>query len=144
MKTLPQVIEEKKIDDITNYEEETTNYDDDIESSKAKNMTGNSFTAVCARFEETHTKISNVSMFVETHPDGDVIYTKQGLITTFEHMIYSKVSKNDDGSDYIITKNFIKDWLRNNPTQKIKRKMESFPHDLKIRLYSITSSLKHY
>ena len=131
MKTLPQVIEEKKIDDIANYEEETTNYDDDIESPKAKNMTDNSFTAVCARFEETHTKISNVSMFVETHPDGDVIYTKQGLITTFEHMIYSKVSKNDDGSDYIITKNFIKDWLRNNPTQKIKRKMESFPHDVK-------------
>lgn len=89
-----------------------------------------SFQAVCKKFEETHTKISNVSMFVETHPDGDVIYTKTGLITTFEHMTYIDVITKKDGSQFNKTKNFISDWLRNNPDQKIKRKMESFPHDL--------------
>jgi hypothetical protein len=89
-----------------------------------------SFKEKCKEFELTHTKITNVSMFVETHPKGDVIFTKVGLVTAYEHETYESVTMSKKNIPVTIVKNFIADWMRNNPTQKIKRKMESYPSDL--------------
>ena len=90
-----------------------------------------SFDAVAKEFESKHCKIVDTALFVKTDPDGDIVYSKQSLVTAYEHMIYEEVVTDKKGNQSIVEKNFIKSWLTNNSKQRIKKRMDCFPPDLK-------------
>lgn len=89
-----------------------------------------SFDAVAKEFEKKICKIVDTALFVKTDPDGDIVYSKQALVTAYEHMIYEEIVTDKKGNQSIIEKNFIKSWLTNNPKQRIKKRMDCFPPDL--------------
>lgn len=90
-----------------------------------------SFDAVAKEFEKKHCKIVDTALFVKTDPNGDIVYSKQSLVTAYEHMIYEEVVTDKKGNQSIIEKNFIKSWMTNNPKQRIMKRMDCFPPDLK-------------
>lgn len=89
-----------------------------------------SFEAVAKEFEKKICKIQDTALFVKTDPDGDIVYSKQSLVTAYEHMVYEEVVTDKKGNQSIIEKNFIKSWMTNNPKQRIMKKMDCFPPDL--------------
>lgn len=90
-----------------------------------------SFDAVAKEFEKNICKIQDTALFVKTDPDGDIVYSKQSLVTAYEHMIFEEVVTDKKGNQSIIEKNFIKSWMTNNPKQRIMKRMDCFPPDLK-------------
>lgn len=97
-----------------------TNKKEDVES----------FDAVAKEFEKNHCKIVDTALFVKTDPDGDIVYSKQSLVTAYENMIYEEIVTDKKGNQSIVEKNFIKSWLTNNPKQRIMKRMDCFPPDL--------------
>ena len=89
-----------------------------------------SFDAVTKEFEKKICKIQDTALFVKTDPDGDIVYSKQSLVTAYEHMIFEEVVTDKKGNQSIIEKNFIKSWMTNNPKQRIMKRMDCFPPDL--------------
>jgi len=96
--------------------EESEESDDDYES----------FQVVSDRFERNHLKIKNKGIFIKELDDTIIVMSKSNLITSYEHMIYTKaVLKN--GKPSYTEQNFINDWLRNNPTQRCYDDIECYP-----------------
>lgn len=89
-----------------------------------------SFDAVAKEFEKLICKIQDTALFVKTDPDGDIVYSKQSLVTAYEHMVYEEIVTDKKGNQSIIEKNFIKSWMTNNPKQRIMKRMDCFPPDL--------------
>jgi len=86
-----------------------------------------SFETIAATFEKTHCKITNIASFVKTQDNGDIIMTKAGLTTAYEHMTYEAVVKGE-----IVKLNFISKWLHNNPNIRLYREIQIVPPDLEV------------
>ena len=81
------------------------------------------FTSVSERFEENHCKIINKAIFVKDDDNEMILFSEKSLKVAYDNMIYEEI--NEKGK--IIQKNFISDWLRSNPNQKVFRDIKCFP-----------------
>lgn len=94
----------------------------DEESSVADS----NFEDVANIFEMTHAKIINNSVFVKVLPSEIMVMSEKQLLISYKHLTYEIT--NTEG--VVKRKNFITDWLRNNPNQRCYEKMGMYPHDI--------------
>ncbi len=88
-----------------------------------------SFESVSKNFEKTHCKIINKGIFLKEIGDEHIPMSKQHITTSYEHLQYDKiVIKN--GVEELIKKNFISDWVRNNPDQRCFEDIGCYPTGL--------------
>jgi len=85
---------------------------------------GLSFASVASVFEETHCKIVNKGFFIKEEPDNIIIMSKTHLIASYENYTYEKI----DEYGYLVTGNFIGDWIRNNPEQRRYDDIDCYPN----------------
>ena len=83
----------------------------------------NTFEIVSTKFEETHCKIINKSIFVHHTKDKITPLSRYQLKTSYENMTYDKLR----GDFQIVKCNFINDWLINNTKQKCFQDMGCYP-----------------
>jgi len=82
------------------------------------NTDEDSFENVSERFELTHAKIINKSVFIKTHPDRTFsIFTEKGLRTGYSHLMCDDWIKTKEGG-YTKSVGFISKWLTENPKQR--------------------------
>lgn len=95
--------------------------DEDASEKKLEN----SFEEVSSKFEQNHAKIINRGIFIKVCEDDNIIMSKVNLKTSYENLIYNMRDK--DGN--IKIKNFINDWLNNNPKQRCFDDIAVYPKD---------------
>lgn len=86
-----------------------------------------SFDGVAKKFEESHCKIDNKSIFIKQTSDGFIVMSRSQIVTSCEHMTYECYKEDKDGSQSVTTKNFIKSWLVNNQNQRRYTDMGIYP-----------------
>lgn len=86
----------------------------------------NSFRKVSKEFELKHCKIINKGIFVKSCDDEAIMMSKQHIVTAYEHLQYEELVVTEDGS-HIEQKNFMKDWVRNNPNQRCYEDIGCYP-----------------
>jgi hypothetical protein len=84
------------------------------------------FKNVCEEFEKTHCKIINKGFFIKQEDNKNIVMTKTHLITSYEHITYQKIIK-----DNVVECNFINDWFKNNPLIRRYDDIECFPDESK-------------
>lgn len=85
----------------------------------------NSFDCISSKFEESHCKIINRGIFIKVCEDDNIIMPETMIKTSYKHMTYEFPDK--DGN--IKIKNFINDWLNNNPKQRCYDDIGIYPKD---------------
>ena len=112
---------------ITDSEEESEQ-SEQSEESDDENM--QSFENVAMMFERNHLKIKNKGIFIKELENNILVMSKSNIITSYEHLTYSKETRKFVKGKESITysdQNFINDWLRNNPTQRCYDDIECYP-----------------
>jgi flagellar motor protein MotB len=94
-------------------------------SLKKEEKLENDFSDVSKQFQENHFKIRNKSSFVKLLDGKFIVMSRNQLLTSYEDMVYNDF----DEKGKIIKKNFIFDWLKNNPDQKTYDDMECYPNE---------------
>jgi len=86
-----------------------------------------SFKEVAAEFEVTHCKIQRRAIFIQQGVDGtNTSYSKASITCAYEHMTYDKMVTRGKVTA-AENRNFIGDWLRNNPEQRMFQDMGIYP-----------------
>lgn len=103
-------LEEKPIEQL--YEIEYAPFDRTIVQTFDV-LDKDSYKYVKEHFEKTHAKILNKSMFVKQHLNKIIIFKKEALITSYEHLQYKEPVYDKDGvfTTYKLMP-FIKSWLK--------------------------------
>jgi hypothetical protein len=118
------VLKEKNIslaDDETEIESTT-------ESANSANI--ETFDIVSTEFEKYHCKIGSKSIFVRNYNNRINLLNRNQLKTSYEHMIYQKETiRYEKGQPIVeyVEKNFINDWLINNPNQRCYDDIGCYP-----------------
>jgi hypothetical protein len=113
--------EEKVHQDILDIAE---NLEDEVVKESTTDY--NSFFKVANEFEKKHCKIINKAIFIKECDDEAIMMSKQHIITAYENLQYEKVVFTADGH-HVEEKNFINDWVRNNPDQRCYEDIGCFP-----------------
>jgi hypothetical protein len=85
------------------------------------------FKSVSDSFEKTHCKIINKSIFIKQTSEENLVFSKIGITTSYEHVVYER-RKKVKGEYEISEHSFIKDWLSCNPNQKRYDDMILYPN----------------
>jgi hypothetical protein len=91
---------------------------------EAKTMGKNSYEESIKEFELTHAKITKLGAFVSVIDDEIVVMAKQHLMTSYEHMHYSKIDNNGDMKNH----SFIKSWIIDS-NMRICKDIGNYPKD---------------
>lgn len=86
----------------------------------------NTFDKVSTEFEKNHCKIINKSIFIKQLQNTNVIMSKPLLKTSYENLTYEELDSNLE----IVKKNFINDWLVNNPAQRCYEDVGVYPEGI--------------
>ncbi len=120
---------DKLADDIHSDTDSETNDTCDDETADDYD----SFEKVSEVFELHHCKIVNKSNYIKSSDNKIIIMSRTQLKTAYENMIYTKaVTKYIKGNPITeyVTKNFINDWLVNNPSQRSYMDIGCYPRGL--------------
>jgi len=88
------------------------------------------FDSISERFEKTHCKIVENGTFVRLYKNKIQMLSKLQIRTSYEHMTYMKEEttyKKGTPVVNLVERNFINDWLINNPKQSCYQKIGCFP-----------------
>lgn len=86
--------------------------------------------AVSAKFEKTHSKITSIGSFMKEENNQLIPMSRTHLKTAYEHLTYD-ILVEKDGVATITTKNFIQSWMTNNPNQRVYNSIDCFPDESK-------------
>ena len=79
-----------------------------------------SFDEVRDEFELTHAKVLSKSMYVQLREGATpIFYTEGQFKTTYSHLAYYEQVTDKKGRTSVIPKNFLRDWMYTNPTQRM-------------------------
>jgi hypothetical protein len=78
-------------------------------------------------FEKSHCKIVNKAFFIKETDKDVIVLSKQQLIVAYEHLMYNDMVLTKEGEVIEQPKNMIRDWLTDNPTQRVYRDMGCYP-----------------
>lgn len=91
------------------------------------------FDSISERFEKTHCKIVENGTFVRLYKNKIQMLSKLQIRTSYEHMTYMKEEttyKKGTPVVNLVERNFIDDWLRNNPKQSCYQTIGCYPNGL--------------
>lgn len=98
---------------------------DFVEPDKKDKKKIKDFNEVSTEFEKSHCKIISKSIFIKHLDNENIVMNKQGLKTSYEHLVFEKYNKDGD----IVYDNFIRAWLESNPNQKCFDDIGVFPNE---------------
>lgn len=93
------------------------------QTNKREELQIKDFKTTANEFEKAHCKIINKGFFIKQEAEKNVIMSKTHLNTSYEHLTYQKLNKNDE----IVECNFINDWFKNNPSIRRYDDVECYP-----------------